>query len=341
MAEFIIRLIIEGPEGTQNYVVPAGSTIMGRQAGNEIHLNDPLVSRQHARLDCSDKGCTLTDLGSANGTILNDERLQPQVPYPLQDQAVIQVGPFRIVYEQTQIVIAAPEPPPPPVAVEPPVKETPPELPATPKESGKPAKPEKPKATGTKPPTPLPSDESVVSMPPQRPPKPKEPDFATPPPGLSPHSDRYLSYLPGIYQNDFMGRFLGMLEAIMAPIEWNVDNFDLFLDPKTAPPGFLPWLESWFTPPFDTTWSDTQKRQMLQEASQIYARRGTKWALSRVLEIYIGVTPEIRDLGEGLDDFTFLVKLPIKENQVKKELVENLINTYKPAHTMYQLSFAN
>ncbi len=334
MAEFIIRLIIEGPEGTQNYLVPPGSATMGRQAGNEIHLNDPLVSRQHARLDCSDKGCTLTDLGSANGTILNEERLQPQVPYPLRDQAIIQVGPFRMVYEQTQIVIAAPEPAPP--QEEPPARV--PEAKSTP---DKPAKVEKPKTNGAKTPLGPSPDESPHSLPPQRPSKPKEPDYATLPPGLSPHSDRYLSYLPGIYQNDFMGRFLGMLEAIMAPIEWNVDNFDLFLDPKTAPPGFMPWLESWFKPPFDSTWTDEQKRKVLQEASQIYARRGTRWALTRVLEIYTGVTPEICDLDEGLDDFTFLVRLPIKENQVKRELVENLINTYKPAHTLYQLSFAN
>lgn len=313
MSDYIIRLIIERPEGTTSFIVPAGSITMGRQAGNEIHLNDALVSRQHARLDCTDSGCTLTDLGSANGTILNDERLPPNVPYPLADKAVIQIGPFRLTYEQTQIVVAASEPVEP--VRKPPTRKPEKEAEAAPVEAG------------------------PATIPPGPPPKPKEQDFTQPPPGLSRESDRYLHYLPGIYQNEFMGRFLGMLEAIMAPIEWNVDNFDLFLDPKTAPPDFLPWLESWFNIPFDSTWTDEQKRDFIREASLLYARRGTHWALSRALEIYTGVTPEIDDKDPKLEDFSFSIKIPLKEKQVKRELIENLINNYKPSHTVYTLSF--
>ncbi|MBK9051325.1 MAG: phage tail protein I [Chloroflexi bacterium] len=324
MAEFITRLTIEGPDGIQHFVIPPGVSTMGRQAGNEIHLNDPLVSRQHARLECSDKGCTITDLGSANGSSLNGEPLTAHAAYPLADGAIIQVGPFKLTYEQTQIVVVeAAASPKAETPVRAPVKETP-------------VKADKGK---TPPASPPPDEPPLSSMPPQPPPRPQEPDYSVPPPGLGLHSDRYLQYLPGIYQNDFMGRLLGMLEAIMAPIEWNVDNFDLFLDPKTAPPEFIPWLESWFSAPFDSTWSDDKKRDMLREASKIYARRGTRWAVSRVLEIYTGVAPEIHDLDEKLDDFTFTVALPLKEHQVKRDLVENLINTYKPSHTAYILSF--
>lgn len=326
MSDYIIRLIIEGPEGTSSFVVPAGSITMGRQAGNEIHLNDSMVSRQHARLDCSDTGCTITDLGSANGTFLNEERLAANTPFPLTDKAVIKIGPFRLVYEQTQIVIAAAEP------VEPVRK--PPARTAE-KEKEKEAKKGK-DAAATNGHAPA---MGVPTMPPSRPPTPEEPDYSEPPPGLAKESDRYLQYLPGIYQNEFMGKFLGMLEAILAPIEWNVDNFDLFLDPKTAPPEFLPWLESWFSIPFDSTWTDEQKRDVVREAAMLYSRRGTRWALTRALEIYTGVKPEIDDQDPTLDDFTFSVNIPLKEAVVKRELVENLINSYKPSHTVYKLSF--
>ena len=334
MADFITRLTIEGPEGIQHYVIPPGVSTMGRQAGNEIHLNDPLVSRQHARLECSDKGCTITDLGSANGSSLNGEPLTPQAAYPLTDGAIIQVGPFKLTYEQTQIVVV--EAPATPKVVE----DAPAKPPARTPAKEEPVKADKGKTPPAKPPVSPPPDEPpMASLPPQPPARPQEPDYTTPPPGLSLHSERYLQYLPGIYQNDFMGRLLGMLEAIMAPIEWNVENFDLFLDPKTAPPEFMPWLESWFSLPFDSTWGDEQKRDMLREASRIYARRGTRWAVSRVLEIYTGVQPEINDQDEKLDDFTFAVNIPLKEHQVKRDLVENLINTYKPSHTAYVLSF--
>ena len=136
-----------------------------------------------------------------------------------------------------------------------------------------------------------------------------------------------------------MRSFLAVFESILAPIEWNVDNFDLFLNPKTAPTDFLPWLANWFEITFDSTWSEEQHRTLLSEAQEIYARRGTKWALSRVLEIYTGQEPEIDDTNEALEAFTFTVELPVRKRDVNQELIEAIINTNKPAHTLYSLKF--
>ena len=123
------------------------------------------------------------------------------------------------------------------------------------------------------------------------------------------------------------------------PAEWNINNFDLYLDPQTAPEDFLPWLANWFSISFDPSWSIEQRRTLLSEAHQIYAKRGTRWALSRVLEIYTGTQPEIEDLQEGEDPFTFSVKLPIPEKDVDRDLVEAIIDVSKPAHTNYKLQF--
>jgi len=159
------------------------------------------------------------------------------------------------------------------------------------------------------------------------------------PPGLSIYSSRLLKFLPGIYQTEFMARFLGIFEATLVPIEWTIDNFDLFLSPRTAPTLFLPWLANWFEVEFDKTWSEKQLRLFLEEAWLIYARRGTRWALNRVLEIYTNHTPIIDDLAEDLRPHEFRVILPVSEQSLNRASVESLINYYKPAHTDYELIF--
>jgi phage tail-like protein len=155
----------------------------------------------------------------------------------------------------------------------------------------------------------------------------------------TPQLSRYIQYLPDIYDTPFMKQFLAYLNHFTRPIEWTVDNFDLYLHPRTAPVGFLPWLAGWFDITFDQSWSEAQRRTLLGEAHQIYARRGTKWALSRVLEIYTGNAPEIDDSSDDLAPFTFTITLPVAEAEVNQTLVTRLINDQKPAHTAYKLRF--
>ena len=96
-------------------------------------------------------------------------------------------------------------------------------------------------------------------------------------------------------------------------------------------------MANWFEIAFDPTWSEAQRRKLLAEAHQIYAKRGTRWALSRVIEIYTGRVPEIIDLGPDQEAFTFTVRLPLSGHDVNRALVEALIDAHKPAHTTYTL----
>jgi phage tail-like protein len=192
-----------------------------------------------------------------------------------------------------------------------------------------------PKPSPKKPPPP-------PDIPPKYPPEdasPELPEDALIPPGLSIHSTRLLNYLPDIYHTGFMSRFLALFEAIQVPIEWNIGNFDLFLSPKTAPVEFLPWAANLFRITFDPTWNEEQRRKLLGEAHMIFARRGTKWALSRILEIYIGDSPEITDQDENLDPFTFSIRLPVTQKESNPELIEAIIDANKPAHTTYELHY--
>jgi DNA-binding winged helix-turn-helix (wHTH) protein len=57
-----------------------GIHIVGRQADCTVVLHDLSVSRQHARIGISSRGITVEDLGSRNGTFIDDERAVGVVP---------------------------------------------------------------------------------------------------------------------------------------------------------------------------------------------------------------------------------------------------------------------
>lgn len=339
------RLTINGPAGSAVYEIPHGTSVLGRRDA-DILLDDQLVSRRHAKIDCTAESCVITDTKSSNGTKVNGIRLKEYDPHPLNSGDVIEIGAFTLIYELEEVVtaVAEPAPLPEPEAEKPEPASAEEEAAPEPKAIVEPAsKPKPARKTRTQARENGERAKEEPPVPPSLPPEAEldgegEPAYL-PPPGLSLTDSRYLRYLPGIYHTSFMKRFLALFESIYAPIEWNVDNFDLFLHPATAPADFLPWLANWFDITFDQSWDESKRRALLQEAHQIYARRGTGWALSCILEIYTGVTPEIDDVSDNLEPFTFTVTLPVPESEVNAALVSQLINAHKPAHTSYTLRF--
>jgi ABC-type multidrug transport system ATPase subunit len=75
------------------------SLIVGRDPQADIPLTAPVVSWHHARLDRTPQGHVLTDLNSTNGTFVDGQRITR--PHALQQGNVVQIGPFRLVYEAT------------------------------------------------------------------------------------------------------------------------------------------------------------------------------------------------------------------------------------------------
>lgn len=67
-----------------------GETIIGRDPGAGLYIDDPSVSRRHARIFVKEGSATLEDLGSKNGTQIGDRRIEAAVP--LDDGARIRVG---------------------------------------------------------------------------------------------------------------------------------------------------------------------------------------------------------------------------------------------------------
>lgn len=57
----------------KRYPLPSGDTTVGRAPNCDLIIDDPSISRWHARFQVTGDRCTLTDVGSRNGTYRNGE----------------------------------------------------------------------------------------------------------------------------------------------------------------------------------------------------------------------------------------------------------------------------
>jgi hypothetical protein len=109
----------QGPEPGQSFTLDQERLTVGRDPSNDIVINDPQVSRQHARITQQPTATVIEDLGSTNGTFVNGMRLVG--PHVLANGDVIGLGDAvlltyyrgeRADSEET-VVGRAPAPPPP------------------------------------------------------------------------------------------------------------------------------------------------------------------------------------------------------------------------------------
>jgi hypothetical protein len=79
--------------------------VIGRQEGCKVRIPSSAVSRKHCRLEMINELLAVEDLGSANGTYINDVRIEEQ-SY-LKPGDVLRCGPFRflVVYQLSESAI--------------------------------------------------------------------------------------------------------------------------------------------------------------------------------------------------------------------------------------------
>ena len=65
----------QGPRAGQAFDLNKPDMTIGREANNDIVVEDPQVSRHHVRLTQQGAGYVAEDLGSTNGTFLNGQRV--------------------------------------------------------------------------------------------------------------------------------------------------------------------------------------------------------------------------------------------------------------------------
>ena len=72
----LVQVSPVGPELGKLHVIDSGQVVLGRGAGPGVRVSDPSVSRAHASLEVlADGRLAVTDLGSTNGTFINDKQL--------------------------------------------------------------------------------------------------------------------------------------------------------------------------------------------------------------------------------------------------------------------------
>ncbi|MFO0669432.1 MAG: FHA domain-containing protein [Polyangiaceae bacterium] len=80
----------------QEFDLPKGETIIGRSADCHVTIEDPLVSRQHARIIIDGEAATFEDMGSRNGVRVNGVNVKK--PTPLRDGDRIRIGTQELVF---------------------------------------------------------------------------------------------------------------------------------------------------------------------------------------------------------------------------------------------------
>jgi hypothetical protein len=103
-APHIVVLDAQGNPVQTLALTRAGITV-GRLANNALRLDDPVVSRNHARIDWDGARATVTDLGSKSGAQLGTMRLSPQTPQVWDPAQTLQIGPYTL-----RLHIGAPSP---------------------------------------------------------------------------------------------------------------------------------------------------------------------------------------------------------------------------------------
>ncbi len=307
MAERRAILSLKGPNIQQDQVaVTSTGLTVGRLAANDLQLENTKISRHHARFEFTQEGLTVQDLGSSNGTIVREERVAPNQPVLLQIGDTVQMGPFTLRFEriiEAQPDVSGPTP-------SQPVAEAP--VGSLSFEPPPPTTPELPRVNGKTP-------EHLV--------------------GIPDEASSWMQYIPAVYSDEqFLGRFLLIFESLHAPLEWIVDNFACYLDPRLTPAEWLQWFGQWVDVFVPGTLPRDRQQAIVEEMGDLFLARGTRKSLSRHLELVFGKAPEILEPKEH--PYTFVVRLPLgkKANTpANQDLAKRIIEAQRPAYTKYTL----
>jgi pSer/pThr/pTyr-binding forkhead associated (FHA) protein len=93
----VLLRIVAGPASGQTFEVGRAGATMGRSPDISIRMSDERLSRRHAQIQFKDGGYWLADLGSSNGTYVNQHRLS--APHQLRSGDVIGLGRTRLSVE--------------------------------------------------------------------------------------------------------------------------------------------------------------------------------------------------------------------------------------------------
>jgi DNA-binding winged helix-turn-helix (wHTH) protein len=86
--------------GHRRLSLASGENIVGRDEAANVRIDDPMVSRRHARILVSGSGALIEDLGSKNGTFIEGQPLTA-APMPLRNGIQLAFGTVPVVYGES------------------------------------------------------------------------------------------------------------------------------------------------------------------------------------------------------------------------------------------------
>jgi hypothetical protein len=94
-ADRAMVVIHRGPAKGARFLIDQSQSSIGRATDSQIFLDDVTVSRKHAAIEVGDGVFTLIDLGSLNGTYLNNQSVAKSA---LKTGDEIQIGKFHMLF---------------------------------------------------------------------------------------------------------------------------------------------------------------------------------------------------------------------------------------------------
>jgi len=95
ITEVPVLIVRKGVEVGERFYLESPQITIGRDPDSDIFLNDVTVSRAHAVLHVRDDGVHLEDVGSLNGTYVNDAIVTDAL---LESGDTVQIGRFQMVF---------------------------------------------------------------------------------------------------------------------------------------------------------------------------------------------------------------------------------------------------
>jgi len=84
--------ILKGPESGKSFEFKGDAIYIGRSSESDVQIRDPLVSRKHLKVSLKDHGYRIIDLQSANGTIVGNEKIDPNIEIDIEEGIPISIG---------------------------------------------------------------------------------------------------------------------------------------------------------------------------------------------------------------------------------------------------------
>jgi len=84
--------ILKGPETGKSFEFKSDAIYIGRSPESDVQIRDPLISRKHLKVSLKDQKYRIIDLQSANGTIVGNKKIDPNIEVDIEEGVPISIG---------------------------------------------------------------------------------------------------------------------------------------------------------------------------------------------------------------------------------------------------------